>query len=215
VKGRGEGWNVESGKKPDGSGLWPGGVLVPDLRTLYSPGQEVRLEFRKWDDRLHYHWQARMLEVFADRVLVGSLAGTVFHHVSREQTITLEHDARLAFWQGGWFSGGPDLEPGTDRVIEYYFNIGTPPEFSPDRIVAIDLELDLKARPDLSSETFDLDEFLEAKQHYGYPDWLERRVKLAALEVRELLSRAAWPVPGVQALDPNFAWLDRLNPPRD
>ena len=83
---------------------------------------------------------------------------------------------------------------------------------NPDKIVTVDLELDLKARPDLSIEEFDLDEFLEAKQRYGYPDWLERRVKLAALEVRDLLSRAQWPVLGAQALDPKFVWLDRLPP---
>ena len=50
----------------------------------------------------------------------------------------------------------------------------------------------------------------EAKQKYAYPDWLERRVKLAALEVRDLLSCAQWPVLGAQALGPRFAWLDRL-----
>jgi hypothetical protein len=68
----------------------------------------------------------------------------------------------------------------------------------------------LKARPDLSVEEFDLEEFLEAKAKFAYPEWLERRVKLAALEVRDLLSRAAWPVLGLQALDPRFSWLDRL-----
>lgn len=183
-----------------------------DLTTLYTPNQTVTLEFRKWDDRLHYHWQANVLEVFADRVLFGFRAGTIFHHVTRGKTITLEHDARLAFWQGAWFSGGPDLKSGTNVVLEYYFNINTPAEFLPDKIVTIDLELDLKARPDLSVEEFDLDEFLEAKQKYAYPDWLERRVKLAALEVRDLLSRAQWPVLGAQALEERFAWLDRLPP---
>jgi uncharacterized protein len=181
-----------------------------DLTSIYTPDQTVTLEFRKWDDRLHYHWQAQVLEVFADRVLLGFRAGTVFHHVTRGKTITLDHDGRLAFWQGAWFSGGPDLQAGTETVLEYYFNINTPPEFSPDKIVTIDLELDLKARPDLSVEEFDLEEFLEAKAKSAYPEWLERRVKLAALEVRDLLSRAAWPVLGSQALGPRFSWLDRL-----
>jgi protein associated with RNAse G/E len=81
--------------------------------------------------------------------------------------------------------------------------------------VTIDLELDLKARPDLSVEEIDLEEFLEAKEKYAYPDWLERRVKLAALEVRGLLSRAQWPVLGAQVLDPTFVWLDRLPPTED
>ena len=186
-----------------------------DLTTLYTPNQIITLEFRKWDDRLHYHWQASVLEVFTDRVLFGFRAGTIFHHVTRDKTITLDHDGRVAFWRGAWFSGGPDLQSGTNAVLEYYFNINTPAEFYPNKIVTIDLELDLKARPDLSVEEFDLDEFLEAKQKYAYPEWLERRVNLAALEVRDLLSRAAWPVPGVQATDPRFAWLDRLSPTED
>ena len=180
------------------------------LTDLYVVGQTVTLEFRKWDDRVHYHWDAQVLEVFEDRVLVGSKAGTVFHHLSRGKTITLDHDARLAFWQGRWFSGGPDLEPHNERVLEYYFNIGTPPEFLADRIVVIDLELDLKARPDLTLEEFDWDEFFEAKAKFGYPDWLECRVRLAALEVRELLSRAEWPCLAPQATDDGFSWMQRI-----
>ena len=199
---------------------------MPDLRSLYSVGQPLTLEFRKWDDRLHYHWGASVLEVFEDRVLVGSSAGTVFHHVTKGRTIVLDHDARLAFWQGRWFSGGPDLEPrrdsdretrrdpdlepGPQRVIEYYINIGTPPEFHADRITVVDLELDLKSRPDLTLEEFDWDEFQDAKARYGYPEWLERRVVLAAQEVRELFSRAAWPCLAPQAPGEGFAWLQRL-----
>jgi hypothetical protein len=191
---------------------------VTDLRDLYAVNQSVTLEFRKWDDRLHYFWNAGVLEVFADRVLVASRAGTVFHHVTRGRTITLEHDARLAFWQGRWYSGGPDLEPRRDtdleprseRVLEYYINIGTPPEFRADRIVVVDLELDLKARPDLTLEEFDWDEFLEAKSRFAYPAWLERRVRLAAQEVRDHFSRAEWPCLAPQRSGADFAWLQRL-----
>jgi hypothetical protein len=183
--------------------------VMKDLHAIYTVGQTVRLEFRKWDDRLHYHWDAQILEVLVDRVLVGMQAGTVFHHVTRGFDVRLDHDGMLAFWDGRWYSGGPDFASGTRRVLEYYFNIGTPPEFLPGLIRVIDLELDLKARPDLSLEEFDWDEFHAAKQRFGYPDWLERRVHLAALEVRELLKQREWPVLDAQETSADFGWMNR------
>jgi uncharacterized protein len=182
---------------------------MTDLRTIYAPNQTVHLEFRKWDDRSHYHWDVRVLEVHADRVLVGMKAGTVFHHVTRGHEIALEHDGELAFWDGRWFSGGPDFVVGTRNVLEYYFNVGTPPEFETDKITVVDLELDLKAKPDLTLEEFDWDEFFEAKAKYGYPAWLERRVRQAALEVRDLFARREWPVLEPQVTDAGFDWMNR------
>jgi len=182
---------------------------MTDLRALYTVGETVRLEFRKWDDRLHYHWDAQILEVYADRALVGMKAGTIFHHVSRGYEIALEHDGELAFWDGRWFSGGPDFAAGTRKVLEYYFNVNTPPEFEPGRIALVDLELDLKARPDLRLEEFDWDEFQEARQKYAYPEWLERRVRRAALEIRELVTRREWPVLEPQTTDAAFDWMNR------
>ena len=182
---------------------------MTDLRALYTVGETVHLEFRKWDDRLHYHWDASVLETHTDRVLVGMKAGTVFHHVTRGHEIALPHDGELAFWDGRWFSGGPDFAPDTRRVLEYYFNVGTPPEFTSGRITVIDLELDLKARPDLTLEEFDRDEFVEAKASFGYPAWLERRVRAAALEVRELVGRQEWPILEPQVTDESFDWMDR------
>jgi uncharacterized protein len=182
---------------------------MPDLRTIYTTHQTVHLEFRKWDDRLHYHWDVQVLEVHTDRVLVGMNAGTIFHHITRGHDITLEHDGELGFWNGRWFSGGPDFAAGTRRVLEYYFNVGTPPEFTPGEITVIDLELDLKAKPDLTLEEFDWDEFFEAKEKYGYPAWLERRVRQAALEVRDLVTRREWPVLEPQTTDAGFDWMNR------
>lgn len=180
-----------------------------DLRALYKPGETVRLEFRKWDDRPHYHWDASVLEVHRDRVLVGMKAGTVFHHVTRGYETALEHDGELAFWDGRWFSGGPDFAAGTRDVLEYYFNVGAPPEFAVGRITMVDLELDLKAKPDLSLEEFDWDEFEEAKQKYAYPAWLERRIRLAAQEIRDLVEGREWPVLEPQVTDSNFGWMNR------
>lgn len=188
--------------------------MADDLRTVYAPDALVRVEFLKWDDRLHYWWDALVLEVAADRLLVGMSAGTVFHHASRGYDLRLDHDGRIAFWRNRWYSGGPDLVAGDlradpGRVIEYYFNVGAPPEFAPGRVRSVDLELDIKVRPDLTLEAFDLDEFEAARARYGYPAWLARRVRDAAREVERLVARREWPVLAPQSTPDGFRWMDR------
>jgi protein associated with RNAse G/E len=181
---------------------------VPDLASLYAPGDVVRLEFRKWDDRLHYWWDALVIEVRETAVLVGMSAGCVFHHVTRGFDLVLEHDGRLAFWPDRWYSGGPDLEPGSERVLEYYFNIGTPPQLAPGLITVVDLEVDVKVRPDHRMERFDLDEFEEAAARYGYPAWLRRQITASLTELDRLIEEGRWPLLPPQS-DHDRDWLAR------
>ncbi|HEX2865085.1 MAG TPA: DUF402 domain-containing protein [Deinococcales bacterium] len=178
------------------------------LDRLYRPGQVIQVQFLEWDDAPHYAWKAEVAEVSEGRVLTHLKAGSVFHHQARGYDLTVEHDGFVAFWAAGWFSGGPDLDPASGRVLEYYFNVNTPPEFTPAGITAVDLQLDVKVHPDHTARLFDEDEFAAAAERFRYPPWLARRAHKAAGDVLALVASGAWPMRPRED-SPDAGWLDR------
>lgn len=171
----------------------------------YSTGQQLRIEFWKYpEQKLHYWWEAQVVELREEGVLVHMPLGFTFHHESKQRVLEVDHQAYVAFWAGRWYSGGPDLDA-AGKVLEYYWNIQTPPTFEADRIWQYDLEIDVKTRADHTCETFDTQEF-EAKKALYPPLWVEQAQR-AVGEIERLVSQQQWPL-----LPPGEGrnWLERV-----
>lgn len=170
----------------------------------YQIGQALRVEFWKYPaDTLHYWWEAQVYELHDEGVLVYMPLGFEFHHVSKNRLLQVDHQAYVAFFVGRWYSGGPDLDA-EGSVLEYYWNIQTPPRFEPDRIWQYDLEIDVKCKADHTCESFDLEEF--ATKAPLYPaEWVEQATQ-AVQQVERHMRRQQWPVlpPGQ-----GRSWLER------
>ncbi|RDI96349.1 DUF402 domain-containing protein [Meiothermus sp. QL-1] len=172
---------------------------------MYSLGETLRVEFWKYPSlTLHYWWEARVVEQREEGLLVHMPLGFTFHHESKKRTLRVPHQAYVAFFVGRWYSGGPDLDA-EGRVLEYYWNIQTPPRFEPKRIWQYDLEIDVKCRADHTCQVFDLEEFA-AKASLYPPGWVEEALR-AVGQVERHMRRQEWPVrPPGAARD----WLERL-----
>lgn len=181
--------------------------MTAALTKLYQPGQLITITFLEWDDAPHYSWPAEVLLVTPEAVLTRLRAGSTFTHHARGAEYRVEHDGLVAFWPDRWFSGGPDLDPTTGLVLEYYFNINTPPEFGPDGIQAVDLQLDVKAHANHSAQVFDEQEYLTAEARYAYPAWLTRQARLSVRDCLDLIERGAWPMRPAEA--GGNSWLER------
>jgi len=159
---------------------------------MYTLGQRLRLEFWKHPEhKLHYWWEAEVALLRDEGVLVHMPLGFDFHHMSKNRVVKVDHQAYVAFFAGRWYSGGPDLDA-QGKVLEYYWNIQTPPTFEVNRIWQYDLEIDVKTRADHTSEVFDQEEF-EAKKHLYPPQWVENAQK-AVKEIERLVAQEEWPV---------------------
>lgn len=170
----------------------------------YAPGDRLRIEFYKYpEDRRHYWWEAEVVEVREEGVLVHMPWGFEFHHESQGRILRVDHQAYVAFFGGRWYSGGPDLDA-EGKVLEYYWNIQTPPRFEPGRIWQYDLELDVKCKADHTCQVFDAEEFAARRPLYP-PQWVEQALR-AVREVERLVKEGRWPVlpPGV-----GRGWLER------
>ena len=171
----------------------------------YSVGQKLRIEFWKYPAHaLHYWWEARICELRDEGLLVHMPLGFEFHHVSKNRRLRVDHQAYVAFFAGRWYSGGPDLDA-EGRVLEYYWNIQTPPRFESGRIWQYDLEIDIKCRADHSCEVFDVEEF-EAKAPHYPTEWVQQAAR-AVQQVEQHVKQQEWPVllPGL-----GRSWLDRI-----
>lgn len=171
---------------------------------MYTLGQEVRVEFWKYpEQKLHYWWLAEVREVREEGVLTFMPIGTEFHHESRRKTVHIDHQGLVAFFPGLWYSGGPDLDE-AGNVLEYYWNINTPPNFERERIWMYDLEVDVRCKADHSCEVFDSAE-LEAKRSVYPAEWVKSA--LEAVEQAKLhVKGSRWPV--LPPAAPG-AWLER------
>lgn len=171
----------------------------------YGVGERLRLEFWKHpEERLHYWWEAEVAEGREGAVLLYMPIGFEFHHESKNKVVQVDHQGYIAFFEGRWYSGGPDLD-GQGNVLEYYWNVQTPPRFEPGRIWQYDLELDVRCKADHTCLVVDEDEF-EAKANLYPPGWVQsatRAVEEVKLHVRE----RRWPVlpPGADR-----GWLERV-----
>ncbi|PZA05701.1 MULTISPECIES: DUF402 domain-containing protein [unclassified Meiothermus] len=166
-----------------------GGALAV---VSYRPKERLRIEFYKYPEhRLHYWWEAEVVEVREEGVLVYMPLGFEFHHESKNRVLKVDHQAYVAFFAGRWYSGGPDLDA-QGNVLEYYWNIQSPPRFEPGRIWQYDLELDVKCKADHTCQVFDAEEFAARRSLYP-PEWVERAVG-AVREVEQLVLAGGWPV---------------------
>jgi protein associated with RNAse G/E len=92
---------------------------------------------------------------------------------------------RDAWWSATWWLGHDE--------VEIYVNIGTVAEFAEDRVVSVDLDLDVIRLLDGSCEIIDQDEFAEHQVAFGYPDDVIAHAEAAAVEVLDLLQRRVPP----------------------
>lgn len=182
-----------------------GKLRAVDNGQSYRIGESLRLEFWKYpEQRLHYWWEAQVTEVRDSAVLVHMPLGFEFHHQSKGQVIRVEHQAQVAFFAGRWYSGGPDLDA-QGKVLEYYWNIQTPPHLEPGRIWQYDLELDVRCKADHTCQVIDQEEF--ALKVGLYPQQWVQAATRAVAEVQLHMKEGRWPV---LPKGEEGGWLERL-----
>ncbi|MEN8235333.1 MAG: DUF402 domain-containing protein [Actinomycetota bacterium] len=146
----------------------------------------VRVDTRKWPDRLHWQYEATLL---------GRDEHGTWLRVPSDTTARRGYEAPRTLRVGFVM-----LVP-TDNwwMIEFYtshprhavyVNIGTPPVWDANSVQQIDLDLDVVRNIDGTIELLDEDEFVENQVEFGYPSDLITAARSAAgLAVRSLRNR--------------------------
>jgi hypothetical protein len=127
--------------------------------------RDVRVVYRKFDEKLHWHQWMRYLGEDEYGVWLGAPAGSVSQR-GDEPTVTQEQAHVQLFPRDKWFTA---LFNDAPRYTEIYADITTPVEFSDDVVTMIDLDLDVIKRRDGTVFIDDEDEFAEHQVAFGYP----------------------------------------------
>jgi protein associated with RNAse G/E len=162
----------------------------------------VEYALEKWAGRPHYRGSVELLgEDEHGAWLWGESGRTIFR--GDTPLFVTEHPALFvisadAWWAASWWIGHPTLE--------LYVNINTPATWSDDRIVTVDLDLDVVRYHDGRVEVVDRDEFDQHQVEYGYPDEIIEATESAAALAHDGVVRNVAPFDGAAARE----WLRRV-----
>ena len=119
---------------------------------------------QKWGGRPHRRGEMQPLgDDEHGRWFWGPKGGAVSfadggERVRERDALFLLHDD---WWCAQWWMGHPD--------VAVYVDISVPPEWDDDRVVTVDLDLDVIKFHDGRVEVADRDEFELHRERYGYP----------------------------------------------
>jgi protein associated with RNAse G/E len=127
--------------------------------------RNVRVVYRKYDEKLHWHQWMRYLGEDEHGVWLGAPANSVSQRGDEPELHHEQAHVQL-FPRDRWFTAIFNDEP---RSTEIYCDVTTPVEFGEDVFTMIDLDLDVIRKRDGSIYVDDEDEFAEHQVKYSYP----------------------------------------------
>ena len=140
---------------------------------------------QKYDKRLHYTWQAVLLDDDGQQLRLASVVGGKLVHYTRGIEEVTQRRSDLTFWRQRWYNVFTNYhEDGTLRY--FYCNVAMPPVIEDSTVSYVDLDLDVQVLPDGSFRILDMDEFEQHRVRYGYPDWVQTNALRAVNDILAL-----------------------------
>jgi hypothetical protein len=126
----------------------------------------VDVRYTKWGGKRHWWWSAE--ELGSDRFgwWLGNRAGTALRRGFEEPVIARHDFVVLVPKEGRWIAAW--YGPGESETA-LYIDVTDKPVRHPDRVEAVDLDLDVIRLRDGTVRLLDEDEFEEHQVLYGYP----------------------------------------------
>jgi uncharacterized protein len=163
----------------------------------------VLVDYRKWPDRPHYRYDANVLGRDEHGTWLAVAAGTALYRDDR-LVHGLAHPWLVLVPEDWWMATWPQ-----DDDVEVYVDFCLPPAWRGDRLVVVDLDIDLIRHRDGRVDLLDLDEFEAAVEANAYLPAFNEQAGPTAARLRHLLADRAEPFG--TAADP---WLARLRSAR-
>lgn len=136
----------------------------------------IAVEFRKWPRAAHYTFETTRLGEDAHGTWLGGEAGTPWT-CGPTRSGQFTHPFVILIPRQGWWAAiwHPEPDP-----IELYVDINAPAQWTDDRVVLIDLDLDIVRMRDGTVRLVDEDEFEANRTALAYPDALIQGATAAA-----------------------------------
>ena len=144
----------------------------------------------------HYTFPVKVVDRSPELVIAAGEFGRALVHHTRGFTIPVQNRSVEFYWPGRPYNVAVLIGAG-GSVERYYCNVTLPPAVLEDRILVVDLDLDLDVvEPDLQYEVLDRDEFEENAVRYGYPPSVVAGAEAALQALIKLVEGRAFPFDG-------------------
>ena len=164
---------------------------------IWPSAGEATVEYatEKWGGRPHYRGEVSHLGDDEFGSWLWGVSGRTMYR-GDDSTFVTEQPVLIliagdAWWSVSWWVGHPD--------VDLYVNICTPAQWAGERIVAVDVDLDVIRYCDGRVAVVDRDEFEHHQLLYDYPPFIIEGAEQATASAYELVVDNAAPFDGVAA----------------
>lgn len=154
-------------------------------------GRSVHVDFRKWPDRTHYQYSMEVLGQDRHGLWLWAPRGTVGYRGSDGPFNFQKTWVKLI--ADGWWAANWIENPVRGVPAEVYVDIIKPAVWIQERVVMVDLDLDVRDLGSGNVTIVDEDEFLQNQVAFAYTAELIEGARLAADQVYQAIVRREEP----------------------
>lgn len=152
--------------------------------------EKITIQARKYGGRLHYEWQATLLEVTEDYALVYCEANRTFIHHSKQKQFNIPYPSLEWFFFKQGYTVAISFKP---EGLMYYCNIALPATYLDGVISFVDLDLDYIKEAGEQWQVVDEDEFEHHQVVLHYSDDIIAFARSALTTLQQAVKTNVYP----------------------
>lgn len=154
----------------------------------------VQIQAFKYPNRLHYEWQADLIELNEQYAMVACHAGRAFQHHTKQKQFIMPYPSIEIFFFKEWYTFSVSFRENEEMM--HYCNIAMPAQYKDNIISFIDLDLDYLQEPHEDWKVVDEDEFAHNQQIFKYPEHLIAGARLGLAKLQQIVETNQFPFDG-------------------
>ena len=154
----------------------------------------VQIRAFKYPDRLHYEWEAELIEINEQYAMVACHAGRKFQHYTKQKQFIMPYPSIEIFFFDEWYTFSVSFRENGEMM--HYCNIAMPAKYENNILSFIDLDLDYLQEPHEAWKVVDEDEFIVNQERFKYPEHLIHSARLGLEKLQQMVASNQFPFDG-------------------
>lgn len=156
--------------------------------------RSVTVKVYKYNGKLHYEWEANILEAREEYILLKGNPGRTLVHHSRKKSFIYTNYSIEFFPLNDFYTVNIDIEK--DGTCTYYCNICLLPHYQSPNLTFIDLDLDYIRNKSGKWQVVDEIDFEKNRIEMYYPEELVEKAKNALEDLKIKIELSSFPFDG-------------------
>lgn len=163
-------------------------------QLMNNQNEVVTIRAYKYENKLHYEWEAQLLELTEQYAIVACHAKRIFTHHTKQKQFVMPYPSIEIFYFDRWYTFSVSFRE--QGQLMYYCNIAMPAKYEDCVISFVDVDLDYIKEPDEDWKVVDEDEFIHNQQQLNYPAELIAVAYKGLEELKQAVAEGEFPFDG-------------------